>query len=91
MKTHIIALAAVFGLATFGFAGELDREFKSNNLQVTTTAPPATSGSANAPLARTELDDESPIQAGRFHGGWGGGWGHRAGWGGGWGHHGGWG
>jgi hypothetical protein len=88
MKTHIIALAAVWGLATPVFAGELDREFKGSDAKVPATAPAAP---PSAGLSRTELDDESPTQAGRYHGGWG--WGHHHGWGHGWGwgHHHGWG
>jgi hypothetical protein len=91
MRTHTIALAAVLGLATLTWAGELDREFKGADGRAP-AATPAPTGSVTAGLARTELDDESPTQAGRYHGGWGWGhhgWGHYHGWG--WGHHHGWG
>src|SRR6187200_1235243 len=88
MKTRIFALAAVLSLATLASAGELDREFKSNDSKPPATTPPATPGSVTASLLATELDDESPTQAG--HGHWGGGhghWGHGGGWGHGhWGH-----
>ena len=76
MRTHTIALAAVLGLATLTWAGELDREFKGADGRAP-AATPAPTGSVTAGLARTELDDESPTQAGRYHGGWG--WGY-AGW-----------
>ncbi|HKB03218.1 MAG TPA: hypothetical protein VKD90_13410 [Gemmataceae bacterium] len=93
MRTHLIALAAVLSLATLAAAGELDREFRGSDGKVSATAPPAPTSTG---LARTEMDDESPTQAGRFHGGWGWGrgwgwspgwgWGARVGWGwGGWG------
>src|SRR5262245_19845144 len=80
MRTHLIALAAVLSLATLAAAGELDREFRGSDGKVSATAPPAPTSTG---LARTEMDDESPTQAGRFHGGWG--WGRGWGWGGGWG------
>jgi hypothetical protein len=78
MKMHIVfALAAVLGLTMPVSAGELDREFKGSNLKVPATTPTATSDPASGVVSGTELDDESPMQAGRH---WGGGWG--------WGHHG---
>jgi len=90
MKTRIFALVVVLSLATLATAGELDREFKSSDIKAPATTPQATPGSVTANLFTTELDDESPTQAG--HGHWGGGhWGHGGGWGhhgwGGWGHH----
>ena len=94
MRTHIFALAAVLGLATTLSAGELDREFKGSDIKVQATAPLAAPASASEAAARTELDDESPTQAGFRHAGWGGGAGwHGRGWGwGGWsGHRWGWG
>jgi hypothetical protein len=90
MKTHIIALAVVWGLATPGFAGELDREFKGSDAKAP-AAPQPSAKPAIEVVSGTELDDESPTQAGRYYGGWRGGWGHGHGWGGGWGYGRGWG
>src|SRR4051794_25936518 len=88
MRTHLIALAAVWGLVTPVGAGELDREFKGGDAKASATAP--SPKSVIAVVSGTELDKDSPTQAWR-RGGWGG---HYGGWGGhygGWGHHGGWG
>jgi hypothetical protein len=89
MRTHLIALAAVWGLATPVWAGELDREFKAGDVKAPATAPRPSAGSAIELVSGTELDEESPTQAWR-RGGWGG---HYGGWGHGWGghYHGGWG
>ena len=86
MRTHLITLAAVLGLATPLWAGELDREFKGSDTKVPPAAPQAPSTSAGELASGTELDDESPTQA---HRRWGWGVGYGRGWGG-WGY-GGWG
>jgi hypothetical protein len=101
MRKHIFALVAALGLATVSSAGELDREFKGGDAKGSVTTPKALPETASKVSTGTELDDESPTQAWRRYGGYGGwgrgygGWGHGyGGWGrgyGGWGHGRGWG
>jgi hypothetical protein len=100
MARYLVGLAVTLLVGAPLCAGELDREFatKASPDQKTTVAPAKAKTATTAALPKTsELDSETPADAGRawrgggWRGGWGGGWhggwgfGWRGGWGRGWG------